>query len=133
MALISAWPLLFPILFFLGCFFSSAASSEGSVFHFDIEGSAAVSNQESAVIRGQQQSVATGTFFFHMLKCQEGFYQTASGDCSRCNCNGNANKCLDGSGICVVSHVCHPHSLSSFLLQRSDSRRVVLGFINDGF
>nr|XP_048700717.1 laminin subunit alpha-4 [Caretta caretta] len=101
MALISAWPLVFPILFFLGCFFSSTASSEGSVFHFDIEGSSAVSNQESAVIRGQQQSVATGSWVPFAEKCQEGFYQTASGDCSHCNCNGNANKCLDGSGICV--------------------------------
>uniref|UniRef100_A0A8C4WNR3 Laminin subunit alpha-4 n=1 Tax=Gopherus evgoodei TaxID=1825980 RepID=A0A8C4WNR3_9SAUR len=101
MALISAWPLVFPILFFLGCFFSSAASSEGSVFHIDIEGSSAVSNQESAVIRGQQQSVATGSWVPFAEKCQEGFYQTASGDCSHCNCNGNANKCLDGSGICV--------------------------------
>uniref|UniRef100_A0A8C3SSI1 Laminin subunit alpha-4 n=1 Tax=Chelydra serpentina TaxID=8475 RepID=A0A8C3SSI1_CHESE len=101
MALISAWPLVFPIFFFLGCFFSSAASSKGSVFHFDIEGSSAVSNQESAVIRGQQQSVATGSWVPFPEKCQEGFYQTASGDCSHCNCNGNTNKCLDGSGICV--------------------------------
>ncbi|NXY63394.1 LAMA4 protein, partial [Callaeas wilsoni] len=33
--------------------------------------------------------------------CQEGFYHTSSGKCSPCNCNGNANRCLDGSGICV--------------------------------
>ncbi|NWU18154.1 LAMA4 protein, partial [Cephalopterus ornatus] len=33
--------------------------------------------------------------------CQEGFYRTSSGKCSPCNCNGNANRCLDGSGICV--------------------------------
>uniref|UniRef100_A0A8C3GV94 Laminin subunit alpha-4 n=1 Tax=Corvus moneduloides TaxID=1196302 RepID=A0A8C3GV94_CORMO len=31
----------------------------------------------------------------------EGFYRTSSGKCSPCNCNGNANRCLDGSGICV--------------------------------
>uniref|UniRef100_A0A8C0ZEW5 Laminin subunit alpha-4 n=1 Tax=Cyanistes caeruleus TaxID=156563 RepID=A0A8C0ZEW5_CYACU len=30
-----------------------------------------------------------------------GFYRTSSGKCSPCNCNGNANRCLDGSGICV--------------------------------
>uniref|UniRef100_A0A669QFQ5 Laminin subunit alpha-4 n=1 Tax=Phasianus colchicus TaxID=9054 RepID=A0A669QFQ5_PHACC len=35
------------------------------------------------------------------LECQEGFYLTSSGKCSPCNCNGNANRCLDGSGICV--------------------------------
>nr|XP_006123285.1 laminin subunit alpha-4 [Pelodiscus sinensis] len=97
MALISAWPLIFPTLFFLGCF----SSSKGSDFHFDTGGSSAVSNQESAVIRGQQQSVATGSLVPFAEKCQEGFYQTASGNCLSCNCNGNANKCLDGSGICV--------------------------------
>ncbi|XP_067402719.1 laminin subunit alpha-4 isoform X2 [Emydura macquarii macquarii] len=101
MALISVGPPVFPIFFFLGCFFSSTASSEVSVFHFDIEGSSAVSNQESTVIRGQQQSVATGSLVPFAEKCHEGFYQTASGDCSPCKCNGNANKCLDGSGICV--------------------------------
>uniref|UniRef100_A0A672V069 Laminin subunit alpha-4 n=1 Tax=Strigops habroptila TaxID=2489341 RepID=A0A672V069_STRHB len=90
MALISAWPFVSPILFFLRCFSSSTASSEGGVFQFDIEGSAAVSTQEATVIRGQQQA-----------ECQEGFYRTSSGKCSPCDCNGNANRCLDGSGICV--------------------------------
>ncbi|NWV64755.1 LAMA4 protein, partial [Malurus elegans] len=101
MALISAWPLVSPILFFLGCFSSSAASSEGSVFQFDIEGSSAVSTQEATVIRGQQQAVAAGSWVPFAEGCQEGFYRTSSGKCSPCNCNGNANKCLDGSGICV--------------------------------
>ncbi|NWW70184.1 LAMA4 protein, partial [Climacteris rufus] len=101
MALISAWPLVSPILFFLRCFSSSAASSEGSVFQFDIEGSSAVSTQEATVIRGQQQAVATGSWVPFAEECQEGFYRTSSGKCSPCNCNGNANRCLDGSGICV--------------------------------
>ncbi|NXM80337.1 LAMA4 protein, partial [Oenanthe oenanthe] len=101
MALISAWPLVSPVLFFLRCFSSSAASSEGSVFQFDIEGSSAVSSQEAAVIRGQQQAVATGSWVPFAEGCQEGFYRTSSGRCSPCNCNGNANRCLDGSGICV--------------------------------
>ncbi|XP_031467021.1 laminin subunit alpha-4 isoform X1 [Phasianus colchicus] len=101
MALISAWPLVFPILFFSRCFSSSTASSAGSVFLFDIEGSSAVSTQEATVIRGQQQSVATGSWVPFAEECQEGFYLTSSGKCSPCNCNGNANRCLDGSGICV--------------------------------
>ncbi|XP_030303804.1 laminin subunit alpha-4 [Calypte anna] len=101
MALISAWPLVSPILFFLRCFSSSAASTEGSVFQFDIEGSSAVSEQEATVIRGQQQAVATGSWVPFAERCQEGFYRTSSGKCSPCNCNGNANRCLDGSGICV--------------------------------
>ncbi|NXF90445.1 LAMA4 protein, partial [Eubucco bourcierii] len=101
MALISAWPLVSPILFFLRCFSSSTASSEGSVFLFDIEGSSAVSAQEATVIRGQQQAVATGSWVPFAEGCQEGFYLTSSGKCSPCNCNGNSNRCLDGSGICV--------------------------------
>ncbi|XP_067149929.1 laminin subunit alpha-4 isoform X1 [Apteryx mantelli] len=101
MALISAWPLVFPILFFLGCFSSSTASSEGGVFPFDIEGSSAVSAQEATDIRGQQQSAATGSWVPFAEGCQEGFYRTNSGECSPCSCNGNANRCLDVSGICV--------------------------------
>uniref|UniRef100_A0A493T138 Secreted protein n=2 Tax=Anas platyrhynchos TaxID=8839 RepID=A0A493T138_ANAPP len=62
MALISAWPLFFPILFFLRCFSSSTASSSGGAFQFDIEGSSAVSVHEATVIRGQQQAVATGSW-----------------------------------------------------------------------
>ncbi|NWU63800.1 LAMA4 protein, partial [Pterocles burchelli] len=101
MALISAWPLVSPLLFFLRCFSSSTASSEGGIFQFDIEGSSAVSAQEATVIRGQQQAVATGSWVPFAEGCQEGFYRTSSGECSPCNCNGNANRCLDGSGICV--------------------------------
>lgn len=99
--MISAWPLVFPILLFSRCFSSSTASSAGGVFLFDIEGSSAVSTQEATVIRGQQQSVATGSWVPFAEECQEGFYRTSSGKCSPCNCNGNANRCLDGSGICV--------------------------------
>ncbi|NWZ24573.1 LAMA4 protein, partial [Asarcornis scutulata] len=101
MALISAWPLFFPILFFLRCFSSSIASSSGGAFQFDIEGSSAVSVHEATVIRGQQQAVATGSWVPFAEGCQEGFYRTTFGKCSLCNCNGNANRCLDGSGICV--------------------------------
>ncbi|OPJ73168.1 laminin subunit alpha-4 [Patagioenas fasciata monilis] len=101
MALISAWPLVSPILFFLRCFSSSTASSGGGIFQFDIEGSSAVSAQEATVIRGQQQAVATGSWVPFAERCQEGFYLTSSGKCSPCNCNGNANRCLDGSGTCV--------------------------------
>uniref|UniRef100_A0A670IAS7 Laminin subunit alpha-4 n=1 Tax=Podarcis muralis TaxID=64176 RepID=A0A670IAS7_PODMU len=34
-------------------------------------------------------------------RCQEGFFRTYSGDCSPCECNNNAYKCLDGSGVCL--------------------------------
>ncbi|XP_010215106.1 PREDICTED: laminin subunit alpha-4 [Tinamus guttatus] len=101
MALIFAWPCVFPILLFLRCFSSSTASSEGGAFHFDIEGSSAVSVQEATDTRGQQQAVAPGSWVPFAEGCQEGFYRTNSGKCSPCSCNGNANRCLDGSGICV--------------------------------
>uniref|UniRef100_A0A8C0V252 Laminin subunit alpha-4 n=1 Tax=Cyanistes caeruleus TaxID=156563 RepID=A0A8C0V252_CYACU len=45
--------------------------------------------------------VCFGPDVMGFLGCQEGFYRTSSGKCSPCNCNGNANRCLDGSGICV--------------------------------
>ncbi|NXH10683.1 LAMA4 protein, partial [Bucco capensis] len=101
MALISSWPLASALLFFLRCFSSSRASSEGSVFQFDIEGSSAVSVQEATLLRGQQQAGASGSWVPFTEECQEGFYRSSSGKCSPCNCNGNANRCLDGSGICV--------------------------------
>lgn len=62
MALILAWPLCLPILFFLGYSSLSWASTEDNVFHVDIEGSSAVGSQEVAVIRGQQQSVTLGSW-----------------------------------------------------------------------
>ncbi|KAM4771027.1 laminin subunit alpha-4 [Rhinophrynus dorsalis] len=34
-------------------------------------------------------------------RCQLGFYYSVSGECLPCNCNGNSQKCLDGSGECV--------------------------------
>ncbi|XP_027764767.1 laminin subunit alpha-4-like, partial [Empidonax traillii] len=47
------------------------------------------------------QSAAGSYSSYSRKECQEGFYRTSSGKCSPCNCNGNANRCLDGSGICV--------------------------------
>ncbi|XP_051469051.1 laminin subunit alpha-4 isoform X2 [Apus apus] len=100
MALIPPWPLLAPFLLSLRCFSSSAASTEGSVFQFDIEGSAAVGVQEATVTRVLQAGAA-GSWVPFAEGCEEGFYRTSSGQCSPCSCNGNANRCLDGSGICV--------------------------------
>ncbi|XP_062987370.1 laminin subunit alpha-3 [Elgaria multicarinata webbii] len=38
-------------------------------------------------------------------ECSPGFYREnnglSTGRCVPCNCNGNANRCLDGSGICI--------------------------------
>ncbi|XP_010006695.1 PREDICTED: laminin subunit alpha-4 [Chaetura pelagica] len=100
MALIPPWPLLAPFLLSLRSFSPSAASTEGSVFQLDVEGSAAAEAQEATVTRGQQAGAAGGWVPF-AEGCAEGFYRTSSGQCSPCSCNGNANRCLDGSGICV--------------------------------
>lgn len=34
--------------------------------------------------------------------CGAGFFLAQSGECLPCDCNGNSNECLDGSGLCVV-------------------------------
>ncbi|XP_066469657.1 laminin subunit alpha-4 isoform X1 [Tiliqua scincoides] len=101
MALILAWPLHFPILFFLGYSALSSASTEDNVFHFDIEGSSAVGSQEDSLIRVQPQSVTLGSWLSLPERCQEGFFRTFSGECQPCNCNNNAYKCLDGTGVCL--------------------------------
>nr|XP_008118846.2 PREDICTED: laminin subunit alpha-4 [Anolis carolinensis] len=100
MALILVWPLVVP-LFLLGCLSFSSASTEDNVFHFDTEGSSAVGSPEDALLRGQQQSVVLGSWTHFAERCQEGFFQTFSGQCSPCECNNNAFKCLDGSGVCL--------------------------------
>ena len=53
-------------------------------------------------------------------KCSPGFYRENSGlfrgRCLPCNCNGNSDRCLDGSGICVVSNnIKHCWNLLQFL------------------
>lgn len=35
-------------------------------------------------------------------KCGAGFFLSQSGECLPCDCNGNSNECMDGSGFCVV-------------------------------
>ena len=35
-------------------------------------------------------------------KCDAGFFFAYSEECLPCDCNGNSNECLDGSGLCVV-------------------------------
>lgn len=35
-------------------------------------------------------------------KCGTAFFLAQSGECLPCNCHGNSDECLDGSGFCVV-------------------------------
>ncbi|XP_068933119.1 laminin subunit alpha-4 isoform X1 [Petaurus breviceps papuanus] len=99
MALISAWSYAFPILLFLGCFSSSTAAVEGSAFQFDIEGSSAVNRQDSTDNREPSLAAASPVPFAQI--CRAGFFHSVSGECLPCDCNGNSNECLDGSGFCV--------------------------------
>ncbi|XP_074043499.1 laminin subunit alpha-4 isoform X3 [Macrotis lagotis] len=98
MALISAWTYAFTLLLFLGCFSSSSAAVEGSAFQFDIEGSSAI-KQDSADNR--EPSLAPGSTVPFAESCGTGYFHSVSGECLPCDCNGNSNECLDGSGFCV--------------------------------
>uniref|UniRef100_A0A8C3IXU3 Laminin subunit alpha 3 n=1 Tax=Chrysemys picta bellii TaxID=8478 RepID=A0A8C3IXU3_CHRPI len=53
--------------------------------------------------RGQQQQ--THLDFKPKEECSPGFYrenkELFTGRCVPCNCNGNSNRCQDGSGICI--------------------------------
>ncbi|XP_072499169.1 laminin subunit alpha-4 isoform X2 [Notamacropus eugenii] len=99
MALICAWSHAFPLLLSLGCFSSSAAAAEGSAFQFDIEGSSAISKQDSDDNR--EPSLASGSPVTLAEICGVGYFHSVSGECLPCDCNGNSNECLDGSGFCV--------------------------------
>lgn len=48
-------------------------------------------------------------FFLHdVQECGIGFYRENkglfAGRCVPCNCNGNSNRCQDGTGECIVSN-----------------------------
>uniref|UniRef100_A0A670IF73 Laminin subunit alpha 3 n=1 Tax=Podarcis muralis TaxID=64176 RepID=A0A670IF73_PODMU len=50
-------------------------------------------------------NLISSTLKFHRTPLFKGFYRENSGlltgRCVPCNCHGNANRCLDGSGICI--------------------------------
>ncbi|MEE6476066.1 hypothetical protein FKM82_010957 [Ascaphus truei] len=101
MAYICTWHCICLLISFWGYLCPCNASIEGSAFHLETEGSSsAISRLDSTDIE-LHQSFIPAKLVPLSERCQSGFYYSVSGDCLPCNCNGNSNKCLDGSGACV--------------------------------
>ncbi|XP_012361473.2 laminin subunit alpha-4 [Nomascus leucogenys] len=99
MALSSAWRSVLPLWLLWSAACSRAASGDDNAFPFDIEGSSAVGRQDPP--ETSEPRVALGRLPPAAEKCNAGFFRTLSGECVPCDCNGNSNECLDGSGFCV--------------------------------
>ncbi|XP_065744712.1 laminin subunit alpha-4 [Phocoena phocoena] len=99
MALSSAWYAVLPLWLLWGAACSRAASGDDSASPFDIEGSSAVGQLD--LPETIEARVALGSLPPAAKKCDAGFFFAQSGECLPCDCNGNSNECLDGSGLCV--------------------------------
>ncbi|XP_070306037.1 laminin subunit alpha-4 isoform X2 [Odocoileus virginianus] len=97
MALSSAWCAVLPLWLLWGAACSRAASGDGSAF--DIEGSSAFGRLDPP--ETSEPRVAPGRLPPAAKKCDAGFFFSFSEECLPCDCNGNSNECLDGSGLCV--------------------------------
>ncbi|XP_077018813.1 laminin subunit alpha-4 isoform X2 [Tamandua tetradactyla] len=95
----SAWRLVLPLGLFWGAVGPGAASGAHNAFPFDVEGSSAVGRQDAP--ETSEPRAAPGWLPPAAEKCGAGFFQSLSGECLPCDCNGNSNNCLDGSGSCV--------------------------------
>ncbi|XP_044146323.1 laminin subunit alpha-4 [Bufo gargarizans] len=90
------------LLTFLGYLYPCNASFEGSAFHLEAEGStSAINSRQDPNIIDIQQSYIPARLIPLSQRCQLGFYYSVSGECLPCTCNGNSDKCLDGSGSCL--------------------------------
>lgn len=99
MALSSAWCSLLPLLFLWGAARSSALSRGDHAFAFDFEGSSPIGKLDPA--ETSEPRLVSGNLLPTAKKCDTGLFRTQSGECLPCDCNGNSNECLDGSGFCV--------------------------------
>ncbi|XP_053314989.1 laminin subunit alpha-4 [Spea bombifrons] len=77
-----------------------SAAFEGSALESEGSTSSNPSRLESRVIDIQHASIPARLVPISQ-RCQVGFYYSVSGECLPCKCNGNSQKCLDGSGTCV--------------------------------
>ncbi|XP_006840046.1 PREDICTED: laminin subunit alpha-4 [Chrysochloris asiatica] len=77
----------------------SGASASRADNAFDIEGSSAVDRQDQP--ETIESHVAHGRLLPTLEKCEAGLFRSLSGECLPCDCNGNSNECLDGSGFCL--------------------------------
>ncbi|KAM8953011.1 laminin subunit alpha-4 [Pelodytes ibericus] len=89
--------LLIPIWAYLS---PCSASFEGSALESEGSSSSNPSRLESSVIDIQHPFIPA-RLVPPSQRCQLGFYYSISGECLPCKCNGNSQKCLDGSGTCV--------------------------------
>ncbi|XP_018424189.1 PREDICTED: laminin subunit alpha-4-like [Nanorana parkeri] len=101
MANISLWMYAYVLPVFLWHIYPCSASFEGSAFHLEAEGSTSTTSKIDSNIIDVQQSYIPARLIPLSQRCQAGLYYSVSGECLPCSCNGNAYKCLDGSGSCV--------------------------------
>lgn len=101
MANIFLWMYAYVVPVLLWHLYPCSASFEGSAFHLEAEGSTSSSSKIDSNIIDVQQSYIPARLIPQSQRCQPGFYYSVSGECLPCSCNGNAYKCLDGSGSCV--------------------------------
>ncbi|XP_068087421.1 laminin subunit alpha-4 [Hyperolius riggenbachi] len=101
MASFSPWLYASMALVLLGHPCLCSALYEGSAFHLEAEGSTSTSNKFESNVIDVQESYIPSRLIPPSQRCQPEFYYSVSGECLPCSCNGNAHKCLDGSGSCV--------------------------------
>ncbi|KAM4040294.1 laminin subunit alpha-4 [Anomaloglossus baeobatrachus] len=90
------------LITFLGYLYPCDASFEGSAFHLEAEGStSAINSKQDSNIIEIQQSYIPARLIPIAQRCQPGFFYSVSGECLPCTCNGNSEKCMDGSGSCL--------------------------------
>ncbi|XP_071997862.1 laminin subunit alpha-4 [Engystomops pustulosus] len=90
------------LLTFLGYLCPCKGSFEGSAFHLEAEGSTSTTNSKQDFnIIDIQQSYIPARLIPLSQRCEPGFYYSVSGECLPCTCNGNSDKCMDGSGSCL--------------------------------
>ncbi|XP_042117995.1 laminin subunit alpha-4 isoform X1 [Peromyscus maniculatus bairdii] len=93
------WRSVLPLWLLWGAACSLAASGDDNAFPFDIEGSSVVGRQDPP--ETSDPRVTLGRLPPAAERCNAGFFRTWSGECSPCDCNGNSQECLDGSGFCL--------------------------------
>ncbi|EGV94984.1 Laminin subunit alpha-4 [Cricetulus griseus] len=99
MAWSTAWCSALPLWLLWGAACSSAASGDDNAFPFDIEGSSVVGRQDPP--ETSDPRVTLGRLPSAAERCNAGFFRSWSGECLPCDCNGNSQECLDGSGFCL--------------------------------
>ncbi|XP_053566849.1 laminin subunit alpha-4 [Bombina bombina] len=101
MAYVFPWHCAYLFISLCGYLSPCSASPEGSAFFLETEGSSSAPSKVGSTVVDLQHAYIPAKLVPLSQRCQSGFYYSVSGECLQCNCNGNSNKCLDGSGACV--------------------------------